>query len=126
MTDLTIVVLLAVGLSGLLLWLLIPRNRSSKTTTTQIPSTVSEAIAAAKHYGYFSQIRQAFPSKTPNILRKLRPGTLPNRRFANGGRLPCGFWKDCTKIFQILQDWVASVPRFLLKSAGSRKQRDSF
>jgi hypothetical protein len=73
MTDLTIVVLLAVGLSGLLLWLLIPRNRSSKTTTTQIPSTVSEALAAAKHYGYFPQIRQALSVEDTKYLKEIAP-----------------------------------------------------
>jgi hypothetical protein len=73
MTELTIVVLLAVSLSGLLLWLLIPRNQSSKTTATQIPSTVNEALAAAKHYGYFPQIRQALSVGDTEYLRETAP-----------------------------------------------------
>jgi len=73
MTDLTIVVLLAVSLSALLLWLLIPRIQSSKTTAMQIPSSVSEALAAAKHYGYFLQIRQALSAGDTKYLRETAP-----------------------------------------------------
>ena len=73
MNDLTIVVLLAVGLSGLLLWLLVPRNQSSKMTSTQIPSTVNEVLAAAKHYGYFPQIRQTLSVGDTIYLRETAP-----------------------------------------------------
>jgi hypothetical protein len=73
MNDLTIVVLLALSLSGLLLWLLIPRNPSSQTTATQIPSTVNEVLAAAKHYGYFPQIRQALSVEDTKYLRETAP-----------------------------------------------------
>ena len=73
MNDLTIVVLVALSLSGLLLWLLIPRSQSNKTAATQIPSNVNEALAAAKHYGYFPQIRQALSAGDAKYLREHAP-----------------------------------------------------
>jgi hypothetical protein len=73
MNDLIIVILLAITLSGVLLWLLIPRHRSSKTDASFSPSNVNDTMPTAKHYAYFPQIRQALSVADSNYLRETAP-----------------------------------------------------
>ena len=53
MNDLTIVILLVIALSGLLLWLLIPRHKSSRTAPRPFLPNANDALPTAKHYAYF-------------------------------------------------------------------------
>jgi hypothetical protein len=73
MNDLSIVILVAIALSGVLLWLLIPRHKSSKTDDSFSPSNVNDALPAAKHYAYFPQIRQALSVADTDYLRETAP-----------------------------------------------------
>lgn len=73
MNDLSVVILLAAALSGLLLWLLIPRNKSSRTTGSSLPLDAINALPTAKHYGYFPQIRQALSPADARYLRETAP-----------------------------------------------------
>ena len=94
MNDLIIVILLAVGLSGVLLWLLIPGRKSSETDASSLPSNVNDALPAAKHYAYFPQIRQALSAQDarylmatapPHVAKQaLRERRAVARRFLNG------------------------------------------
>jgi hypothetical protein len=68
MNDLSIVILLAIALSGVLLWLLIPRYKSSRTAATSYPLNGSDAFPTAKHYRYFPQIRQALSAADSQYL----------------------------------------------------------
>lgn len=73
MNDLIIVLLLAITLSGVLLWLLIPGHKSSKTDASFSPSNVNDAMPTAKHYAYFPQIRQALSVADSNYLMETAP-----------------------------------------------------
>ena len=73
MNDLRIVILLAIALSGILLWLLIPRRKSSRTATVSFPPDGINALPTAKHYAYFPQIRQAFSAADARYLRENAP-----------------------------------------------------
>jgi hypothetical protein len=94
MNELTIVILLAITFSGVLLWLLIPRHKSSKTDAAFSPSNMNDAMPTAKHYGYFPQIRQALSvadsiylreNAPPHVARQaLRERRAVARRFLEG------------------------------------------
>ena len=73
MNDLGIAVLLAIALSGVLLWLLIPRHKSSRTPLASFHPDAINAFPAAKHYGYFPQIRQALSTADSRYLIENAP-----------------------------------------------------
>jgi hypothetical protein len=73
MNDLSIVILLAVALSGVLLWLLIPKHKSSRTADASFTSKLNDALHAAKHYGHFPQIRQALSAEDSQYLMETAP-----------------------------------------------------
>jgi hypothetical protein len=73
MTDVSIVILLAGALSGILLWLLIPRHKSSRTAASPTYPIGNDALPTAKHYGYFPQIRQALSAADAQYLLEKAP-----------------------------------------------------
>jgi hypothetical protein len=73
MNELSIVILLAIALFGVLLWILIPRNKSSKSPVTAYSPDLNEALPTAKHYGYFPQIRQALSLTDARYLVETAP-----------------------------------------------------
>jgi len=73
MNEVSIVILLAIALTGVLLWLLVPRHKSSRMAAPSFPSNVNDALPSAKHYGYFPQIRQALSAADARYLRETAP-----------------------------------------------------
>jgi hypothetical protein len=73
MNSLTIIIVFTVALSGVLLWLLLPRHKSSETVAPSLPSNVNEALPAPKHYKYFRLIRQALSAEDSEYLMKFAP-----------------------------------------------------
>jgi hypothetical protein len=73
MNDVNIIILLAIVLSGLLFWLLIPRKKSAGQSASPVLSGGMEALPAAKHYAYFPQIRQALSPADSDYLLKNAP-----------------------------------------------------
>lgn len=73
MNESVIVILLAIALSGLLVWLLIPKHKSSGSGPSSMPSNVTDALPTAKHYGFFPQIRQALSEDDSRYLRENAP-----------------------------------------------------
>lgn len=93
-----IVILLAVGLSGVLVWLLVPK-RMSKAGNPSVTGAQASPIApfpAAVHYIYFPQVRQALSgadtdflleSATPEIAKRaIRERRQVARKFLQGLR----------------------------------------
>jgi len=76
MNDLSIVILLAIALSGLLLWLLIPRHGSSGKAAATFSPDLNETLPTAKHYGYFPQIRQALSVADSRYLVETAPSRV--------------------------------------------------
>jgi hypothetical protein len=73
MSELSIVILLAISLSGVLLWLLIPKHRSSRAPHASFLPDAINALPTAKHYGYFPQIRQALSAADSRYLVENAP-----------------------------------------------------
>jgi hypothetical protein len=73
MNELSMVILLAMVLSGVLLWLLIPKHKSSKTDAASFQSNLNEALPSARHYAYFRQIRQALSAADAKYILENAP-----------------------------------------------------
>lgn len=79
MNDLGIAVLLAMALSGVLLWLLIPKHKSSRRAPASFHPDAINALPTAKHYMYFRQIRQALSAADGQYLRETAPPEVAKR-----------------------------------------------
>lgn len=73
MNDLSIAILLAIAISGILVWLLIPRHKSSKTAPESFHPGAINALPTARHYGYFPQVRQALSVADSQYLMETAP-----------------------------------------------------
>jgi len=73
MNDLSIVVLIAIVLCGVVLWLLISKRKSPGLDHSSYPPKLMEALPTARHYAYFSQIRQALSVDDSNYLKETAP-----------------------------------------------------
>ncbi|HSZ19552.1 MAG TPA: hypothetical protein VK770_07165 [Candidatus Acidoferrum sp.] len=94
MNELNMVILLAIVLSGVLLWLLIPRHKKSRADIASFHSNLNDALPSARHYAYFRQIRQALSAADakyivenapPQVAKQaLRDRRAVARRFLKG------------------------------------------
>jgi hypothetical protein len=94
MNELSMVILLAMVLSGVLLWLLLPRHKASRADTSSFHPNLNETLPTAKHYAYFRQIRQALSvadskylveNAPPEVAKQaLRDRRAVARRFLKG------------------------------------------
>lgn len=73
MTDVSIFILLAMAISGVLLWLLIPRHKSSRKASSSPHAEAISALPTARHYEYFPQIRQALSAVDAQYLLENAP-----------------------------------------------------
>ena len=76
MNDLTIAILLAIALAGVLLWLLIPRHKSTATAAASVHPDAITALPTAKHYAYFPQIRRALSAADSQYLMETAPSNV--------------------------------------------------
>lgn len=68
-----IVILIASVLCGVVLWLLVPRRKSFRPAVTSLRPNLIEALPTARHYSYFSQIRQALSVADTKYLLENAP-----------------------------------------------------
>jgi hypothetical protein len=73
MNHLDVVIFSALAISGLLVWLLVPRRGSPKTSTVALLADGSDSFPGAKHYGYLPQILQALSVADSKYLRDAAP-----------------------------------------------------
>jgi hypothetical protein len=102
MNELTIIILLAIGVSGVLLWLLIPRNKSSMPAVSSFPSNVNDALPTAKHFAYFPQIRQALSVADSNYLRETATPHVAKQALRERRAVARGFLKGLHEDFSNL------------------------
>jgi hypothetical protein len=102
MNEPIIVILLAIGVSGVLLWLLVPGHKTSKTGASSFPSDVNNALPIAKHYGYFPQIRQALSVADSNYLRETAPPHVAKQALRERRAVARGFLKGLHEDFSNL------------------------
>jgi len=76
MTNLMLLIPLAIALFGILLWFLRPGRRSAEA----VPSSLSDNMAVhPSHFRYFPQIRQALSASDDEYLRKTAPPDVARR-----------------------------------------------
>jgi hypothetical protein len=73
MNGLSIVILLAIALAGVLFWLLIPRHKSTATATASFHPEAINALPTARHFAHFPQIRQALSVADSQYLMETAP-----------------------------------------------------
>jgi hypothetical protein len=75
MNEITAYILLAVGFSSILLWLMRPGRNYAKAGRAPAHQTIDEALESVvpHHYRYFPQVRQALSAGDYEYLRKAAP-----------------------------------------------------
>ena len=73
MNEFSIAILLAIALCAILVWLLIPRHKSSRTDHASFHPDAIGALPTARHYGYFPQVRQALSAADSQYLMETAP-----------------------------------------------------
>ena len=79
MTDVFIVVPLAIVLCGILLWVLRPQRGASRNFRPSSEWLRSNANLPARHYQYFPQIRRALSSEDTGYLLEVAPLQVAKR-----------------------------------------------
>jgi hypothetical protein len=102
MNHLTFVILLVIALSGILLWLLIPKHKSSKTAPVSFPSDAIGALPTARHFAYFPQIRQALSADDTRYLRESAPAQVAKLALRERRAVARGFLKGLHEDFSNL------------------------
>jgi hypothetical protein len=114
MNDLSIAILLAIALSGVLLWLLIPRHKSSRTAPASFPPDVNDELPTAKHYRYFRQIRQALSVADSQYLLETAPPHVAKQalreRRAVARRFLQGLYEDFSNLARLGRTIAALSP----------------
>lgn len=101
MNHLSIGILLAIALSGILLWLLFPRHKSIKAPAP-FPSDAIGALPAAKHFAYFPQIRQALSADDSRYLMEAAPRHVAKEALRERRAVARGFLKGLHEDFSNL------------------------
>jgi hypothetical protein len=73
MNEFSIAIFLAIALCAILVWLLIPRHKSSRTDHASFHPDAIGALPTARHYGYFPQVRQALSAADSQYLMETAP-----------------------------------------------------
>jgi hypothetical protein len=79
MNEVSIVIIAAIGLSGILVWLLIPKREPVDTDVTAIRTAGKEALLGARHYLYFPLIRQALSAEDSRYLQENAPPDIAKK-----------------------------------------------
>jgi uncharacterized membrane protein len=102
MNDLSIAILLAIALSGILVWLLIPRHKSSRTAPASFHPDAIDALPTARHYGYFPQVRQALSAADSQYLMETAPPHVAKQALRERRAVARGFLKGLHEDFSNL------------------------
>jgi hypothetical protein len=102
MNELSIVILLAGALSGLLAWLLFAGNKSSKPVQPSFSPDGADSLPSAKHYGYFPQIRRALSPPDTKYLMETAPPGVAKRALRERRAVARGFLKGLHEDFSNL------------------------
>jgi uncharacterized membrane protein len=102
MNELSIAILLVIALSGILLWLLIPRHKSSRTAPASFLPDAINALPTARHYGYFPQVRQALSAADSQYLMETAPPHVAKQALRERRAVARGFLKGLHEDFSNL------------------------
>ena len=79
MSDVSMVIVLVGALSGVLVWLLVPGNKSGGTLDAGTSGDGNHALPHARHYQYFPQIRQALSAADARYLKDHAPPEIARK-----------------------------------------------
>jgi hypothetical protein len=102
MNHLSFVILGAMALSGVLLWLLLPKHDSSKAAPTSFSYNAIGALPTAKHFAYFPQIRQAISADDSRYLMETAPSHVAKLALRERRAVARGFLKGLHEDFSNL------------------------
>ena len=102
MNELSIIVVLSLALCAILLRLLIPRNKTRRSDGPPFSLPEFGALPVAKHYGYFSQIRQALSESDAEYLSESAPPEVARRALRERRAVARGFLKGLHEDFSNL------------------------
>ena len=102
MSELNIIVLVSLALCAILLRLLIPKNRATRETKPPFSAAGSGTLPAAKHYGYFPQIRQALSEADTQYLLESAPPDVAKRALRERRAVARSFLKGLHEDFSNL------------------------
>jgi hypothetical protein len=102
MNYLGVAILLAISLSGILLWLLIPRHKSTATATASFHPEAIDTLPTAKHYVYFPQIRQALSMVDSKYLMETAPPHVAKQALRERRAVARGFLRGLHEDFSNL------------------------
>jgi len=101
MNDLSIAILLAIALCGVLLWHMVSRHKQSRTAAF-FPLNVNDPLLTAKHYRYFPQIRQALSAADSQYLLENAPSSVAKRAIRERRAVARNFLKGLHEDFSNL------------------------
>lgn len=105
MSDIFIVIPVAIALCGILLWVLKPHRDASGSARPSPDSLRKNANLAARHYQYFPQIRRALSSEDTRYLLEAAPPQVGKRvireRRAIARRFLQGLHEDFSKLARL-------------------------
>jgi hypothetical protein len=102
MNELSIIVLLSLALCAILLRLLIPKKKATRPAGPPFSLAESSTLPAARHYGYFPQIRQALSEADAQYLLESAPPQVAKRALRERRAVARGFLKGLHEDFSNL------------------------
>jgi hypothetical protein len=102
MNDVSIAILLAIALCAILVWLLIPRHKSSRTAPASFHPDAISALPTARHYGHFPQVRQALSAADSRYLLENAPSQVAKQALRERRAVARGFLKGLHEDFSNL------------------------
>ena len=102
MSDVFIVIPVAIALCGILLWVLQPQRGTSVSAPPSPDSLRKNANLAARHYQYFPQIRRALSSEDARYLLEAAPPRVGKRALRERRGIARSFLKGLHEDFSNL------------------------
>ena len=90
------------ALCAILVWLLIPRHKSSRTAPASFHPDAIGALPTARHYGYFPQVRQALSAADSRYLLENAPSHVAKQALRERRAVARGFLKGLHEDFSNL------------------------
>jgi hypothetical protein len=102
MNNLAATIPIVLAISGILVWLLRPRENSAGNANATARSTINDGLPAPKHFRYFRQIRQALSSSDAEYLQQNAPKYVAQQALRERRGVAMGFLKGLHEDFSNL------------------------
>ncbi|MGD0908684.1 MAG: hypothetical protein ABSA96_13960 [Candidatus Acidiferrales bacterium] len=116
MNEVTAYILLALGFSSILLWLMRPARNYVQTGRSSVRQTIDQALesVAPHHYRYYPQVRQALSAGDLEYLRKAAPPHVAKKAIRERREVArhflSGLYEDFSKLERLARMVAALSP----------------